>query len=436
MTRDIQRSRDMLQQSRRYLAGGVSSNVRLSVQPPPLFFERGNGSHLQDVDGNDYVDYVLGQGPMMLGHTPQPVIDTVQKAVGRGQLFGGQHDLEIKVAQILCEHIPCAELVRFCSSGSEAVQGAIRVARAMTGRQKIVKFEGHYHGWFDNVLISFHPTLEQAGPANAPAAVAGSSGQASSAMHDAVILPWNDLSAVERALAQHGHDIAAVIMEPMMCNTGAIPPAGDYLAGVRDLCRRYGVVLIFDEIITGFRLGLTSAQGLFGVTPDLAVFGKAIASGFPVACLAGRHDYMQGIAEGRIVHAGTYNSNVVCMAATLATLQELTRNEGAVYDHIYALGDYLMAGLRASAQRRGSKILIQGFGPVFHVGFTDRASVTDYRTALSYDEKRYLELVETLLACGVRVTNRGVWYVSAAHTRADADATIAAFDEALGRLSS
>src|SRR4051812_11069543 len=260
--RTFDESRRRMQDASRYLAGGVSSNFRLGIAPTPLVFERAQGPYLFDADGNRLIDYYLGMGPMVLGHTPADVIDAVGRQMQHGLLYAGQSEIETQAARLVCELVPCAERVRFNSSGSEAVQAALRLARAATGRQTVVKFDGHYHGWFDNILWSTAP------PAGANAPVPGSKGQALEAGADIVALPWNDLAAVRERLARG--DVAAVIMEPAMCNAGAIAPAPGYLEGVREACRAAGTVLIFDEVITGFRLGAGGAQGRLGVTPDLA----------------------------------------------------------------------------------------------------------------------------------------------------------------------
>lgn len=421
------KSQALWERSRQSLAGGVSSNVRATSQP--LYFERGEGSRLFDVDGNSYIDYTLGQGPMILGHTPRPVIQAVQHAMRSGQLYAGQHELEIKLSEKLQQFIPCAEMVRYSNSGSEIVQAALRLARAYTGRQKIVKFEGHYHGWFDNVLISVHPPLEMAGPRERPHPVPGSAGQATSVLADVIVLPWNDLEVFSAVVAQQADEIAAVIMEPIMCNTGCILPRPGYLEGVRELCARYGIVLIFDEIITGFRVGLSGAQGYLGVTPDLATFGKAMAGGFPISCLAGKRELMKLIARRQVNHSGTFNSNVISMAAAWATLAELERDEGQVYQRLYELGRQLMVGLLDLAQRQGTKVLVQGVGPMFHLAFTEQESIVDYRTFLTaWDQDRYQRFADLLLDKGVRVLRRGLWYLSAAHTAEDIETTLRAAD--------
>jgi glutamate-1-semialdehyde 2,1-aminomutase len=423
----------MLARAQVVLAGGVNSQFRAGPNPP-LFFERAEGVRLYDVDGNAYLDYALGQGPMLLGHTPAAVIATVQEALGRGQLYAGQFEEEILLAERLQRIVPCADLLRIGNSGSEAVQTALRLARGATGRVKYLKFEGHYHGWLDSTLISVAPPLEQAGERSAPHPVPGTRGQTASVLDEVLVLPWNDLHLLRQTVAARRDEIAAIITEPMMCNTSAIPPAPGFLEGMRELCDAHGIVLIFDEIITGFRLSLGGAQQKFGVTPDLAVFGKAMASGYPVACIAGKRALMDLVANATVMHAGTYNANVACVAASLATVAELEDRGPDLYTQIYARGERLMGGIRECFQRRGVRGLVQGFGCAFHVSFTDRDAITDYRTALSCDTARYWHLSRLLQEEGIHVIPRGLWYVSAAHTDNDVTETLAAFDRALARL--
>ncbi|MDQ3700765.1 MAG: aminotransferase class III-fold pyridoxal phosphate-dependent enzyme, partial [Chloroflexota bacterium] len=329
--RSYERSTALHAEASELLAGGVSSNFRLGAQPAPLFFRRAVGSRLYDADGNSYVDYVLGMGPCILGHAPPAVTAAVAATLGDGQLFAGQHQGEIELARRCREMMPCAELVRFGSSGSEMDQAALRVARAATGRRLVVKFEGHYHGWFDSILVSVQPPLSAAGPAATPLPHLPSAGQSAAAAADVAVLPWNDLPAVARFLAAHGDETAALIMEPILCNTGVILARPGYLEGVRELCNRHGVVLIFDEVITGFRVALGGAQGHLGVVPDLAVYAKAIGAGFPIAALAGKRRLMELLASGAALHGGTYNTNLVSTSAAVAALDELARDGGAVY---------------------------------------------------------------------------------------------------------
>ncbi|MCB0106463.1 MAG: aspartate aminotransferase family protein [Caldilineaceae bacterium] len=429
------RSEEMLERAKRSLAGGVSSNVRLLSKPQPLFFERAAGAEIYDVDGNRYIDYVLGQGPMILGHSHPAVLDAVDAAMRKGQLYAGQHALEFEVAEKLVELIPSAELCRFGLSGSEMVQAAMRLARAITGRTKILRFEGHYHGWFDNVLISVAPPLEQAGPREQPNVLPGTPGQTASALTDFYVLPWNDLALVEALFAEHGHEIAAIMTEPMMCNTGAIPPEPGFHEGLRRLCDEHGALLYFDETITGFRLGLHGAQGRFGVTPDLASFAKAMAGGFANAALVGKADYMRRFAEG-VNHSGTFNSNVIAMAASAAAIAELEKNNGAIYTQLDQIGRKLMRGLHELGQRHGLPLHVQGVPTAFHLSFTDLDALRDYRDyAGACDKERYSRFCVAMLERGVRLIERGVWYISAAHTDAHVDATLEAADAALAAVA-
>jgi len=409
----------------------VSSNVRLLAKPLPLFFERAEGAMIYDVDGNGYIDYVLGQGPMILGHSHPAVLAGVNAAMQKGQLFAGQHELEITVAEKMVQLIPGAELCRFGLSGSEMVQAAMRLARAITGRTKILRFEGHYHGWFDNVLISVAPPLDKAGPREHPNVLPGTPGQTASALEDFFVLPWNDLALVEQIFAEHGSEIAAVMTEAMMCNTGAIPPEPGFLAGLRRLCDQHGALLYFDETITGFRLGLQGAQGRFGVTADLSSFAKAMAGGFANAALVGKRAYMQRFAEG-VNHSGTFNSNVIAMAASAAAIAELEKEDGALYRQLEQNGTALMTELRAIGQRLGLPLHVQGLPTAFHVSFTELPAIRDYRDFAQHcDKERYSRFCVAMLERGVRLIERGVWYLSAAHTPLHLEQTLHAVEAAL-----
>jgi glutamate-1-semialdehyde 2,1-aminomutase len=412
------------------LAGGVSSNFRAGGQPVPLFFERGDGAHLIDVDGNDYVDYVLGMGPGILGHAPAAVVRAVRDQAQRGQLFAGQTLAEIELAERFTATVACAERVRFGSSGTEMVQLALRLARAATGREVIAKFEGHYHGWLDPVLASVAPPLEDAGPADAPLVHLPSVGQLASSADHVVVLPWNDPAAVERMFSGPGRErIAALILEPILCNTGVIPPEPGFLEAVRRLTSANGSILIFDEVITGFRVALGGAQQVTGVTPDLAVFAKAMGSGFPIAALAGSREVMELTSKG-VLHGGTYNANTSSVAAANATLEALGANDGAAYGHITRMGTRLMDGLRGHAARRGSDLIVQGLAAAFNTTF-GRGPVRDYRSYAATDRARQARFLRALQDRGVRVTSRGTWFLSAAHDDADIERTLEAAADAL-----
>ncbi|MEY3108864.1 MAG: glutamate-semialdehyde -aminomutase, partial [Actinomycetota bacterium] len=271
-----------------YVAGGVNSGYRTGLRPHPLVFQKAYDAHLVDLDGNDFIDYFLGMGPMILGHSPKEVVAAATKQLNESLLVAGQTPLEYEAAKIITELVPAAELVRFNSSGAEAVQAALRVCRAFTGKKKIIKFEGHYHGWFDNVLWSVSPNPDEAGDPLSPTPLPGTLGQEEE--ENLIVLPWNNADVIERELAKG--DVAAVIMEPIMFNTGGVLPLPGYLERVRELTTKYGAVFIFDEVITGFRVSSGGAQRVLGITPDLTILGKALANGFAVAAIVGKKEIM------------------------------------------------------------------------------------------------------------------------------------------------
>jgi glutamate-1-semialdehyde 2,1-aminomutase len=421
----FERSQALVADNARFTAGGVNSHFRTGMAEGPLVFERADGPRLIDADGNRLIDYYCGMGATILGHTPPEVIAAVRAQVEKGILLAGQSECEFAAARLLCERIPCAERVRFGCSGSEMVQAALRVARAATGRRTILKCEGHYHGWMDNVLWSTAPALNAAGPADAPIPVAGSAGQLDAESAGIAVIGWNDLAALEARLAVG--DVAAVIMEPAMCNQGAIEPAPGYLEGVRAACSSAGTLLVFDEVITGFRLHRSGAQALFGVTPDLALFAKAIANGFPVAALCGRADLMNLMAHGGVMHGGTFNAQPVAMAAMLATQAALTPER---FDEAGARGVRLQDGVRDALDRAGVKAIVTGFPLVFHVAFGLDVPARSYRDIASSDRAAYARFAHALLRRGVRALERGAWFVSTAHDDATIAETIGIVEEA------
>lgn len=433
--RSYEKSIALYERTRKSLAGGVSSNVRYAATPVPLFFARGEGARLFDVDGNVHIDYVLGNGPAILGHAPPKVVAAVAASLGEGQLFAAQNPRETELAERLTGLLPSAEVVRFTTSGTEAVLMAMRLARAFTGRDKILKFEGHYHGWSDQAYISARPPLNEAGPADSPVPVAGSPGMPASVLGDVAVCGWNDLELLEQALERHRGEIAAVIMEPIMVNGGAILPLPGYLAGVKALCRKHGALFILDEVITGFRVGLGGAQAKFGVAADLSIYAKAVAAGFPLALVAGRRDVMDALLDKGVMHGGTYNGNVQSMAAALAALDELQAGNGALYDGLEACGTRLMEGLRTLAARHGLPILVQGMPAIFQTFFTSGPAPRNYRESAACDRDAMLAFHAALQEEGVRVQQAGKWFLSTAHDGPVIDETLAAADRAMAKLS-
>jgi len=432
--RSYAKSIELYERTRKSLAGGVSSNVRYAATPVPLFFERGEGARLYDVDGNVHIDYVLGNGPAILGHAPRAVIDAVAASLAQGQVYAAQHPRETELAERLCRLLPGIEVVRFATSGTEAVLMAFRLARAFTGRTKILKFEGHYHGWSDQAYISARPPLNEAGPADAPVPVAGSPGMPQSVLDDTVVAGWNDLDLLARAFERHKGEIAGIIMEPVMVNGGPTLPRPGYLEGARELCRANGALFMCDEVITGFRAGLRGAQGRFGVTADLTIYAKAVAAGFPLAMVGGRRDVMDTLLDKGVMHGGTYNGNVQSMAAALAALDMLEAGDGAVYRDLEARGTRLMQGLAAIGRKHKVATQVQGLPAIFQVFFTDGPAPNNYRESVACDRDRAMAFHRALQEEGIRVNQQAKWFLSTAHDDAIIDETLAAADRAMATV--
>lgn len=410
------------QRSCQSLAGGVSTGLRRSARPYPLFFDRGEASRIVDADSNVYLDYSLAWGPLILGHAPAAVVEAVRRQAALGMTFGAQHDLEYEVAERLVQAIPCADLVAYANSGTEIVQVALRVARAVTGRPKYLKFEGHYHGWDDSVLLSYHPTLHEIADARESPVPAGAGQRAADSV---VIAQWNDPGSVEAAFAAHGAEISAVLCEPLLANSGSIPPAPGFLEFLRNVTRAHGALLIFDEVITGFRLAYGGAQERYGVEPDLATFAKAVGAGTPLSVLAGRREFMERIADGTVVHAGTLNGNPLSLAATKAALDVLGAQGPEGYGRIRHRAAHLRSGLEAILRAQGLPVTTCGDGPVFSLHFTVRQP-HNYRDTLSASPDLYRDFALAMLDEGVLLLPDGRWYLSFAHTDSDIEETLAA----------
>jgi glutamate-1-semialdehyde 2,1-aminomutase len=430
MSLSFDRSAALIAENANHVAGGVNSNFRTGMAGGPLVFQRGEGAWLIDADNNRLIDYYCGMGAMILGHTPAGVQQAVKEQVEKGILYAAQSPIEFRAARILCERIPSAERLRFGSSGSEVAQAAFRLARAATGKRIILKFEGHYHGWFDNILWSTAPAQNAAGPEEAPVLVAGSKGQDPIDAAGLDVIGWNDLGRLEARLARG--DVAGVIMEPAMCNQGAIAPTAGYLEGALVACRKHGAILIFDEVITGFRLGRSGAQARFGVTPDLSIFAKAVANGFPVAAIVGRAGLLDMFATGGVLHGGTFNAQPVTMAAMVATQEALTPEQ---YESASKRGVRLRDGIAKILKEAGIKAQVTGFELMFHVGLGLDAPARNYRDLLKSDKALYVKFCHALLKRGVRALERGAWFVSFAHDDAVIDATLEAVRDAAKEIA-
>lgn len=434
--RSYSRSKQLLEESSRYLAGGVSSSLRSAMKPTPLFAASAAGARVYDADGNVYIDYLMAYGPSILGHAHPTLTKRVGEAMARGITYGLQHEGEIELARKLTEVLPCADKIAFSGSGTEAVMLALRLARAYTGKRKIVRFHGHYHGWSDGIFTSYpSPDMRAAAEASGEERIVpGTGGQSEASLEDVLLPPWNDEQAIERLLAESHGEIAAVITEPVMCNSGCIAPKPGYLEKLRELTAQWGIVLIFDEVITGFRLSLGGAHGRFGLLPDLMTMGKALGGGFSLSAVGGSREIMRLIEDGTVSHLGTLNGNSVSLAAGLATLEELEQNGGETLPRMEALAIQLAEGLRGLLVKHGMRGVVNQLGPVFHFMFIDRDEVTTFDEFSERDSALYSRFAERMLDEGVLVRPSGLWYVSAAHEEADIEATLQAADRALASL--
>jgi glutamate-1-semialdehyde 2,1-aminomutase len=420
---------DLLERAARVLPGGILGSHRSG---PGLEFvvREGRGAYLFDMRGRRYLDYLLGSGPMLLGHAHPAVVEAVQRQMERGTSYFVVNEPAIRLAEEIVAAVPCAEQVRYTSSGSEATFFALRVARAYRKRDKVMKFEGGFHGTHDYVLMSVVPRSPKA----FPAPMADSAGIPHAIDGEVLVAPYNDLATTEALIDAHHDELAAVIIEPYQ---RTIPPAPGFLEGLRRATSRHGVPLVFDEIVTGFRFAYGGAQEFYKVVPDLAAFGKVVAGGFPLACIAGPAKIMRhfdAALEGTpeyVWQAGTFNGNAIAAAAGLATLAELRRP--GTYERLFKTGARLKAGLQAAVTKHGVAAQVSGEPPVFDLFFTDRP-VVDYRATLTADRAKIARFNQELLRRGaVKAVNK--IYVSLAHSDADVDETLGIFDEVIAALA-
>jgi glutamate-1-semialdehyde 2,1-aminomutase len=422
----FKRSGELFARAQGSIAAGVSSGIRRMEQPVPLYFTHGRGPRLWDVDGNEYVDFATGQGALLYGHAPEGLAAALSAQARLGTHWAAQSVLEIEVAERLQAMVPAAELVRFNNSATEVVGAAFRVARARTGRPLILRFEGHYHGWGDEGLVGFANPPDRWGPDEDPARIHPSRGIIPQVPEQFVVARWNDAAHLRRRVEEFKGRIAAIVFEPVLCNTCCIEPAAGLMAEIRALCDRDGMLMIADETITGFRFGASCAQGRLGFRPDLSIFGKAIGGGTPFAALAGTRDAMAPILSGEVVHAGTLNGNPLCLAGSRWCL-DLVRSLGDAHPAgIRDLGARLAAGLSALAAEHGVPLRPQGPGLVFHTVMLKPGAaegpIRDYRDYVRrHDAQRWAHLRRCLLEEGVRAIERGLWFVSLAHGAADID---------------
>lgn len=407
------------------MPGGVNSPVRAfkSVNMDPIFMERGKGSKIYDIDGNEYIDYVLSWGPLILGHANETVTGALNKAVLNGTSFGAPTELENKMAELVIERVPSIEMVRMVSSGTEATLAALRLARGFTGKNKILKFIGCYHGHSDSLLIKAGSGVATLGLPDSPGVPKGTA-------ENTITVHYNDLDAVKLAFEQFGDDIAGVIVEPVAGNMGVVPPVEGFLEGLREITTEYGALLIFDEVMTGFRVGYNCAQGYFGVTPDLTCLGKVIGGGLPVGAFGGRKDIMEHIApSGPVYQAGTLSGNPLAMTGGYYTLSQLTPESYEYFNH---LGDMLEAGLTEVFAKHNVPISINRAGSMIGF-FLNEEKVTNFEIASKSDLKLFAAMYKEMANNGVFLPPSQFegMFLSTEHTEADIKQTIDAFDKAL-----
>ena len=406
------KSEQLLKSAKKVIPGGVTSSVRASAVPVPLFFSHGAGSKLWDVDANEYIDFLLAYGPSFLGHAPELVVEALIRQAKLGLTFGAAHEGEQQAAQLILKAVPQAEQVVFSQTGSEAVSTALRIARSFTGRSIILKFQGHYHGWLDGMFASVGNAMTAE---DGLTPVPQTSGIPPSAAGDVMVCPWNDVASIKKIFDQYGSSIAAVIVEPVNVNSGVILPTSGFLQEIRELTKSAGALLIFDEVITGFRLALGGSQELFQIEADLAIYAKAIAGGFPLSVVAGKAEFMDVIASGKLLHNGTFNGNPMGCQSVIATLTYLINNSTSIYPRLNSLGERLADGLQKLDQR----LSVRSIGPICYTSFGEPDGITQIQQRKQSNNVLQRKFVEGLVSKGIYT--QGLWYLSTAHSESDID---------------
>ncbi len=428
---NMNKSKALFEDANKLFVGGVASSLHKSpYEDHPIYIERGNGSKVYDIDGNEYIDYLGGYGPLILGYCSEAINDAVREQLDRGSVFAAPTKSINEVSKKIIENVPCADLLCYQSTGTEAIMLAFRIARAYTGKSKIIRFEGHYHGWSDEAMISDAPaSLNIMGPRNKPWQVLANYGQPREAGERIIVLPWNDLDLIEKTIHRQGHEIAAIVMEPVMCNCEVVYPKEEYLQGLRDIATKNEIVLIFDEIITGFRLSLGGAQQYYNVTPDLCTFGKAIAGGFALSCVAGKREVMDSGVKVR----GTFNANPISLAACKASLSELQKPD--VYNNLEKLTKKLTDGINKVAMEKDIVLYCNHVGSIWQIAFGITEKLNEYRDSFNVDKSQYQTFRQKALKRGLRLhPTRGRQYVSTAHTDEDIQNTLSIISKVMNEM--
>lgn len=425
----MQHSTELFEEAQKYLPGGVDSPVRAykAVGGTPPFIVAGQGSRMFDADGNEYIDYIGSWGPLIAGHAHPQVVKALKTAAERGTSFGAPTELETTLAKMVCKAMPSIEMVRFVNSGTEATMSALRLARAYTGRNKIIKFAGGYHGHSDGLLVKGGSGLATLGIPDSPGVPPGYA-------KETLVARYNDINSVERLFERYPDDIAAVIIEPVAANMGVVLPTPGFLPGLRRLTREYGTLLVFDEVITGFRIGYGGAQGLYGITPDLTCLGKIIGGGLPVGAYGGRREMMGMMAPlGPVYQAGTLSGNPLAMTAGIETLKLLS--QPGVYNQLEQRTEALEKGIKAAAESAKSTVQVNRIASLLTIFFTDRR-VTDWDSSATSDRSQYAAFFHKMLGAGIYwpPAQFEAVFVSLAHTPEDIQQTVEAVDRAFRSL--
>lgn len=432
MTYSTERSRQLYERASRVMVEGGSSPSRgpANYGEYPLFLTHGAGADVYDADGNRYIDWMMAYGALPLGHAHPHVAQAIAEAAATGAHFAAATEIEVELAEMIQRIIPNAERVRFANTGTEATMAAIRLARGYTGRPKFIKFEGHYHGWYDDFLVSSNPQLPATiGHRHDPVKVPDSSGLNRHALDDTIVVPWNDLPALERAIVNHPGQVAAIISEAIIANMGVIAPAPGYLQAVQQLARANGSLFILDETVTGFRIAAGGAAAHYGLQPDITTFGKALGCGLPVAGMVGRAEVMDALGWGGVLHYGTQNGSRIGLHAARASLQVLTADDGAAFQQIWRVAERLCDGMRAAFEEFETPAIVQNVGPMLQVMFTRQPAIRDYRDYCRYvDRPAYQRFAWALFRHGIYLSPSAILHsvVTLAHTEQHVDETIAA----------
>ena len=434
-------SQSLFERGSKVLVEGVSSASRgpAAFGTTPRYMSHGEGSRLYDVDGREYIDWMMAFGALPLGHAHPKIVETVTREIARGSHFATALKVEVEVAELLVELLPHVEKIRFANTGTEAAMAAIRLARGHTGRRKIIKFEGHYHGWWDAVLINSNPQpITALGHPNSPIRIPDSSGMTEESWMDTVVVPWNDIEALERAMALHGRDAACVVTEGVMSNMGVIAPTPGYLNKMQDLCNKYGALFYLDETVTGFRVAAGGCAELYGLKPDIVTYGKALGGGVPMAAIGGSNEIMSGLEWGKVLHFGTHNAGRLALHICKTMLTEMLANEQAGFKKIKDLGLKLTKEIQEVARKNNKhKVICQGVNSMFQIFFTDQEKISDYRDfCRSVDRIKFRDFSLKLFDKGIYMNPSATLHSLSAvvHNEEDIQVTAKAISETLDEL--